>query len=83
MIRFENVTVTYAGAARPALREVDLVLPEGELVLVVGRTGAGKSTLLRAINGLVPHFTGGHLDGRVTVNGLDTRDHPPRDLAHV
>ncbi|MCK0110551.1 ATP-binding cassette domain-containing protein [Ornithinimicrobium sp. F0845] len=83
MIRFEDVSVTYRGAARPALRDVDLVLPEGELVLVVGRTGAGKSTLLRAINGLVPHFTGGHLEGRVTVNGLDTRDHPPRDLAHV
>ena len=83
MIRFEDVTVTYVGAPRPALRDVSLQLPEGELVLVVGRTGSGKSPLLRAINGLVPHFTGGHLEGRVTVNGLDTRDHPPRDLAHV
>ncbi|WP_109472594.1 ABC transporter ATP-binding protein [Ornithinimicrobium cavernae] len=83
MIRFEDVTVTYVGAERPALRDVDLELPEGELTLVVGRTGAGKSTLLRAINGLVPHFTGGHLEGRVTVDGLDTRDHPPRELAHV
>ncbi|QDO87450.1 ATP-binding cassette domain-containing protein [Ornithinimicrobium ciconiae] len=83
MIRFEDVSVTYVGAPRPALRDVTLELPEGELVLVVGRTGAGKSTLLRAINGLVPHFTGGHLEGRVTVAGLDTRDHPPRDLAHV
>ena len=83
MIRFEDVTITYVGADRPALREVNLELPEGELVLVVGRTGAGKSTLLRAINGLVPHFTGGHLEGRVTVDGIDTRDHPPRDLAHV
>ena len=39
---------------------VDLHVPEGELCLVVGRTGSGKSTLLRAVNGLVPHFTGGH-----------------------
>src|SRR5690606_6461551 len=83
MIRFEDVTITYAGARRPALQHVNLELPEGELTLVVGRTGAGKSTLLRAINGLVPHFTGGHLEGRVTVDGLDTRDHPPRELAHV
>ena len=83
MIRFEDVSVTYVDAPRPALRGVDLALPEGELVLVVGRTGSGKSTLLRAINGLVPHFTGGHLDGRVTIDGLDTRDHPPRELAHV
>lgn len=83
MIRFEDVSVTYAGADRPTLDRVDLALPEGELVLVVGRTGSGKSTLLRAVNGLVPHFTGGHLEGRVTVDGLDTRDNPPRELAHV
>ena len=57
--------------------------PEGEMCLVVGRTGVGKSTLLGAINGLVPHFTGGELSGRVTVAGLDTRTHPPRELAGV
>jgi energy-coupling factor transport system ATP-binding protein len=50
---------------------------------VVGRTGAGKTTFLGAINGLVPHFTGGHLAGRVTVDGRDTRTHPPRELADV
>ena len=58
-------------------------MPEGELCVVVGPTGSGKTTLLGAINGLVPHFTGGHLAGRVVVDGRDTRDHPPRDLADV
>ena len=58
-------------------------MPEGELCLVVGRTGSGKTTLLRAVNGLVPHFTGGTLSGRVTVAGRDTRTHPPRELADV
>ena len=56
---------------------------EGELCLVVGRTGSGKSTLLRCINGLVPHFTGGRMSGHVIVDGRDTRDHRPRDLADV
>src|SRR5680860_990195 len=83
MIRFEDVTITYPGATRPALAGVDLDVPEGELCLVVGRTGSGKSTLLGAVNGLVPHFTGGHLSGRVTVDGRDTRTHPPRELADV
>jgi energy-coupling factor transport system ATP-binding protein len=83
VIEFDRVTVTYAGADRPALRDVSLVIPEGELALVIGRTGSGKSTLLRAINGLVPHFTGGTLAGRVLVNGRDTRHHMPRDLADV
>ncbi|MFD1151857.1 ABC transporter ATP-binding protein [Saccharothrix hoggarensis] len=83
MIRFENVTVTYRDAAAPTLTAVDLHVPEGELCLVVGRTGSGKSTLLRAVNGLVPHFTGGTLAGRVLVAGRDTRTHPPRELADV
>jgi energy-coupling factor transport system ATP-binding protein len=83
VIRFESVSVRYADSATPVLRDVDLHVPEGELCLVVGRTGSGKSTLLRAVNGLVPHFTGGHLTGRVTVAGRDTREHPPRALADV
>ena len=83
MIRFDDVTVTYDGALSPVLSHVDLHVPEGELVLVVGRTGTGKSTLLRCVNGLVPHFTGGTLSGRVTVAGRDTRLHPPRELADV
>ncbi|WP_033821462.1 ABC transporter ATP-binding protein [Kitasatospora sp. MBT63] len=83
MIRFDQVGVVYDGGSTPVLRDVDLHIPEGELCLVVGRTGAGKSTLLGAVNGLVPHFTGGTLYGRVTVDGRDTADHPPRELADV
>jgi energy-coupling factor transport system ATP-binding protein len=83
MIEFDQVTVTYPGAGAPALRGVNLTIPEGELCLVAGHTGAGKSTLLRAVNGLVPHFTGGLLSGRVTVAGLDTRTTPPREFAHL
>ncbi|MGI5502552.1 ABC transporter ATP-binding protein [Lentzea sp. CA-135723] len=81
MIRFEDVTITYA--ERPVLAELSLEIPEGELCLVVGRTGSGKSTFLRAINGLVPHFSGGTLAGRVLVDGRDTATHPPRELADV
>ncbi|MFE3119244.1 ABC transporter ATP-binding protein [Streptomyces niveus] len=83
MIRFEQVSVTYADAPAPALREVDLTVPEGELVLLVGPSGVGKSTLLGTVSGLVPHFTGGRLRGRVTVDGRDTRTHKPRELADV
>ncbi|MGC5664577.1 ABC transporter ATP-binding protein [Micromonospora sp. WMMD723] len=83
MITFDRVTVRYSDDGPPPLREVSLRVEEGELCLVAGRTGAGKSTLLRAINGLVPHFTGGTLYGSVTVDGRDTRRHPPRDLADV
>jgi energy-coupling factor transport system ATP-binding protein len=83
MITFEDVRITYADADRPTLTDVSLTLPEGDLCLVVGSTGSGKSTLLGAINGLVPHFTGGTLSGRVLVDGRDTARHRPRDLADV
>jgi energy-coupling factor transport system ATP-binding protein len=83
VIRFEQVGVTYPGAPEAALTAVDLQVDEGELCLVIGPTGAGKSTLLRCVNGLVPHFTGGRLSGRVTVAGRDTRTCPPRELADV
>ncbi|MCX4867330.1 ATP-binding cassette domain-containing protein [Streptomyces sp. NBC_00257] len=83
MIRFEQVSVRYEGAERPTLSGVDLTVPEGELVLLVGPSGVGKSTLLGAVSGLVPHFTGGTLSGRVTVDGRDTRTHKPRELADL
>ncbi|MFG3382504.1 ABC transporter ATP-binding protein [Streptomyces sp. NPDC047999] len=83
MIRFDDVTVTYADASAPTLERVDLTVPEGELVLLVGPSGSGKSTLLGAVSGLVPHFTGGTLRGRVTVCGRDTRTHRPRELSDV
>lgn len=83
MISFEHVSITYAGATTPVLVDVNLQIPEGELVLVVGRTGSGKTTLLRAINGLVPHFTGGTLAGRILVDGRDTAVNPPRELADL
>jgi energy-coupling factor transporter ATP-binding protein EcfA2 len=83
VIEFDRVTITYTAAAAPTLRDVSLHIPDGELCVVVGGTGSGKSTLLGAINGLVPHFTGGTLAGRVTVAGRDTSTHRPRDLAEV
>jgi energy-coupling factor transport system ATP-binding protein len=83
MIEFDNVTVTYPEGLAPVLRGVTMQIVEGELALVVGQTGVGKSTLLGTVNGLVPHFTGGTLAGRVVVDGRDTRTHPPRELADV
>ncbi|MFE0426811.1 ATP-binding cassette domain-containing protein, partial [Streptomyces sp. NPDC058953] len=83
MITFDEVSVVYDGAAEPVLHDVDLTVQEGELCLVTGHTGVGKSTLLGAVNGLVPHFTGGTLFGRVVVDGRDTARYPPRELADV
>lgn len=81
MIHFDHVTYTYPEATAPALYDVSLELPEGQLILVIGPSGAGKSTLLRCLNGLVPHFSGGMLRGAVRVGGLDPVRATPRVLS--
>jgi energy-coupling factor transporter ATP-binding protein EcfA2 len=63
------------------LRGVDLQIAGGEYVVLLGRVGAGKTTLCMALNGLVPHATGGRFRGDVTVLGLNTKEHPVADLA--
>ena len=63
MIEFRDVSVTYPNGTK-GLDGVNLTIPDGEFVVVVGLSGAGKSTLVRTINGLVP-VTGGEL----SVNG--------------
>jgi energy-coupling factor transport system ATP-binding protein len=68
---------------RPVLRDVDLTIDEGELVLVSGRTGVGKSTLLGVVTGLVPRFSGGTLAGDVLVEGRSVIRQPPRERADV
>jgi energy-coupling factor transporter ATP-binding protein EcfA2 len=83
MIELAHVSFWYREAAEPVLADVSLSIGEGELVVVAGPTGAGKSTLLGTVNGLVPHSTGGHLEGTVAMAGVSTRIRPPREFAHL
>jgi energy-coupling factor transport system ATP-binding protein len=66
-----------------ALAGIDWHAAPGSFTLVAGQSGSGKSTLLRCLNGLIPHFHGGHFGGEVIVAGRDTRISAPRDLATV
>ena len=65
-IRFEHVTFRYPGASRPALDDVDLFLPAGSVVAVVGENGAGKSTLVKLLAKLYSPTT-----GRILLDGTD------------
>ncbi|HEX6753682.1 MAG TPA: ATP-binding cassette domain-containing protein [Solirubrobacterales bacterium] len=79
----EGLSYGYPNAPRPALRDVSLQLSPGELVLLAGRSACGKSTLLRAACGLVPHFHGGEIEGRIEVAGIDALATGPGELAAV
>ena len=81
LIKIEDFTFYYSGAPRPALEEINLEIRDGEFVLVTGPSGGGKSSLCRAVNGLIPHFYGGKVAGRIEVQGRDTLKHPPKELA--
>ena len=65
-IRLEHVTFRYPGASRPALDDVNLFLPAGSVVAVVGENGAGKSTLVKLLAKLYSPTT-----GRILVDGTD------------
>ncbi len=70
-------------AAGEVLRGVNLAVHPGEFVALLGRVGAGKSTLCMALNGLVPHVTGGVFRGDVTVAGQNTKQYTVAELART
>jgi energy-coupling factor transport system ATP-binding protein len=78
-----GVTYAYPTADLPVLRDVSLNLSPGEFALLAGRSASGKSTLLRAACGLIPHFHGGEIDGRIEVAGADAIAAGPGELAAV
>jgi ATP-binding cassette subfamily B protein len=77
-VRFENVDFTYPGADRPALSGIDLDVPAGRTLALVGETGSGKTTLGSLVARLYDPSR-----GRVTVDGVDIRDMRLADLAAI
>jgi|AGTN01.3.fsa_nt_gi ATPase components of various ABC-type transport systems, contain duplicated ATPase len=71
MIEIKDLTFTYSGGAKPSIEHVDLTVNDSEMLLVTGPSGSGKSTLIRCLNGLVPHFYGGKISGKIAVQGMD------------
>jgi len=80
-LEIERLGYRYPGSDRDVLNEVSLSVGAGELIVLAGRSASGKTTLLRAACGLVPHFHGGEVSGRIAVAGHDTREAGPGDLA--
>lgn len=71
MIEIKDVSFTYNQAEAPSLSHVNLSIREGECVLLCGKSGCGKTTMTRLLNGMIPDFYDGTLDGQIRVKGLD------------
>ncbi|WP_085506850.1 ABC transporter ATP-binding protein [Thalassobacillus devorans] len=69
MITIKNVTKEYAG--KTAVKNLDLVVPDGKIFGFLGPNGAGKSTTIKMITGILPID-----DGIITVNGYDIASQP-------
>ena len=75
-MKLNHVSFSYqTGETRETqgLRDVSFQASPGECVAFCGKSGCGKTTMLRLINGLVPHFYTGKLEGSALVGGLDVR----------
>ncbi|HVT91053.1 MAG TPA: ABC transporter ATP-binding protein [Tepidisphaeraceae bacterium] len=74
-VRFEGISFSYPNTPAPAVSNVDLVVPRGKCVAVVGRNGSGKTTLMA----LLPRFYDPSA-GRITIDGIDIRNVTLRSL---
>lgn len=70
----ENLNFCYRSRSELALKDINLRLDGGQVLLIAGASGCGKTTLARCINGLIPRSYKGEITGRILINGQDTQD---------
>ena len=77
MIEFRNISFSYEnGDESGQLKNINLKIPSGQVVLLCGTSGCGKTTLTRLINGLIPNYYEGNLKGTVFINGKNISKEP-------
>lgn len=72
VIEFTDFTFQYFAQAEPTVHGINLMIYEGEKILIVGPSGSGKSTLGNCINGLIPFSYTGNISGSLKVCGEET-----------
>ncbi len=78
-----DLSFRYRAAGAHALKGLTFNIEEGQFTVIMGRSGAGKSTLCYCLNGLIPHFLRGEMEGHVRIFGLDTRAYRVAELARL
>lgn len=81
MIEVKNLTFTYAGSNKPAIKNINFSIDRGEFIVITGPSGCGKTTLVRCFNSLIPSFYRGEISGKISVLNLDASKSNTSDLA--
>lgn len=75
MIKLKNVTFSYGNKeSEMQINNLNLNIQKGEFVLLCGKSGCGKTSILRTINGLIPNYYEGKLEGDVFISGKSIKD---------
>lgn len=82
-LRFSYPALVAQGQPVSVFRGLNLEIEDGSFVSIMGPTGVGKTTLCLALNGIVPHSSGGLFGGHVWIQGLDTRETDVATLASM
>jgi energy-coupling factor transporter ATP-binding protein EcfA2 len=81
IIVVKDLTFTYLGSKKPSISDLTFSVDEGQFVILTGPSGCGKTSVCRCLNGLIPHFYSGELEGDLTVCGLSIREKSTSELA--
>ena len=82
-ISIEDLTFSYQGNDRPALKNIQGQIEDGTFIVVMGHGGAGKSTLCCSLNALVPRFFRGKYQGRVLIKGQEVAQNRVSDMSRL
>lgn len=74
VIEIDHLTYSYPGTSNPILRDISIQIEKGDFLAIVGNNGCGKSPFCKTLNGLIPQFISGKMEGRVLACGLNTKE---------
>ncbi len=73
-VEFKDFTFQYRAQSESTLRHINLRIEKGQKVMIAGPSGSGKSTIGHCINGLIPHYYKGNIEGELYINGQNTAE---------
>ena len=83
IINAQIKSFTYRNSTEVSVKNIDLSIKEGEIVIFTGLSGSGKTTLTRILNGLAPGQYEGELEGSVKILGKEVKDYQKGELCNT